>query len=123
VLGAIVALAPELVEGHSTAEAAASLSGLVNLAASQQHLKVLRLDPLPDSAAGVFSEVGVHAELEGDVTGLAGLIRAIETGEPLLSVRALTATVSDPVPHGSAPEVMHIELDVSGYFLPRGTSP
>jgi nitric oxide reductase activation protein len=52
VLSAIVALAPQLVDVHSAAEAQASLSALVSLAASRHGLKLARLDPLPDSAGG-----------------------------------------------------------------------
>jgi Type II secretion system (T2SS), protein M subtype b len=123
VLGAIVGLAPELVDGHSEAEAAASLSGVLNLQASQRHIRVVRLDPLPDSGVGVFGRVTVHAELEGDVGGLAGLLKTIEAGESLLSVSTLVVTAPDPIVRGNSPELLHVELDVSGYYLPRGNGP
>lgn len=121
VLNAIVALAPQLVDVHSAAEAQASLSALVSLAASRHGLKVARLDPLPDSSVGVFNRVTVHAELEGDVAGLAGLLRAVETSEPLLSVVSLAVSAPDPYARPNAPEVLHLEINVSGYYLPRGS--
>jgi Type II secretion system (T2SS), protein M subtype b len=121
VLGEIVALAPQLVDGRSSAEAVASLSGLISLAASRHGLKVLRLDPLPDSATGVFQRVQVHAELEGDVAAVAGMLRAIETGDPLLSIGSLALTPSDPFSPKNTGEVLHIELEVAGYSLPRST--
>src|SRR5881394_2547215 len=78
-LGAVVALAPRLIEGRTAAEAQASLSGLVSLAASRHALRVMRLDPLPDSSAeGVFNRVAVHVELEGDVVGLTRFLGAVE---------------------------------------------
>jgi hypothetical protein len=120
-LGGIVALARVLVDGHTTAEAQASLSGLVSLAANRHALRVVRLDPLPDSSVGVFNRVAVHAELEGDIAGLGGLLKTVESGEPLLSVGALSVTTPDPRSSGKAPELLHLELDVTGYFLPRGT--
>lgn len=120
ILAAIVALAPDLVEGRSTAEAQASLSGLVSLLANRNSLKVLRVDALPDSTLGVFSRVGVHAELEGDATGLAGMLRSLETGQPLLSVPTLALTAPDPA---SRAEALHIEVDVTGLYLPRGERP
>jgi Type II secretion system (T2SS), protein M subtype b len=120
VLTGIVALAPVLVDGHTTAEAQASLSALVSLAANRHALKVVRLDPLADSAAGVFSRVTVHAELEGDIAGLVGLLRAVETSEPLLSIGTLAVSAPDPHANLKAAEVLHFELDVTGYFLPRG---
>ena len=120
VLNSIVALAPKLVEGRSSAEAQASLSGLVSLAASRHGLKVVRVDPLPDSAAGVFRRVVVHAELEGDVAGLAGVLKGLETSQSLLSVTSLGVSSPDPYSRAGVPEVLHLELDVSGYYLPRG---
>ncbi|MGH7612411.1 MAG: type II secretion system protein GspM [Gemmatimonadales bacterium] len=121
VLRGIVGLAPTLVDGHSAAEAAASLSGMVSHAANRHALKVLRLDPLPDSTAGVFSRVSVHAELEGDVAGAARLLRAIERGAPLLSVTALAVSATDPWSRPGTGEVLRVEMDVTGFYLPRAT--
>jgi len=117
VLAAIVGLAPQLVDGHTAADAQASLSGLVTLAANRHNLKIVRLEPQPDSAAGVFSPVRVHAELEGDVRGAAQMLRALETGDPLLSVTSLAISAPDPT---ASVEALHIEIDVAGYYLPRG---
>jgi hypothetical protein len=69
----------------------------------------------------VFRRVTRHAELAGDVAGLAGLLRAVETSEPLLSVVSLAVSAPDPHAHPSTPEVLHLEIDVSGYYLPRGS--
>jgi hypothetical protein len=116
VLAAIVGLAPQLVDGHSAADAQAGLSGLVTLAANRHNLKIVRLEPLPDSAVGVLSPVRLHAVLEGDVWGAAELLRALETGDPLLTVTSLAITTPDPV---ATVEALHIEIDVAGYYLPR----
>lgn len=120
VLNDIVALAPKLVDGRSTADAQASLTALVSLAANRHDLKVVRLDPFPDSSAGVFRRANVHAELEGDIVGFTGFLKAIETAAPLLSIDALGVSVPDPRANPNTPEALHIELDVSGYYLPRG---
>jgi hypothetical protein len=120
VLNDIVALAPKLVDGRSAAEAQASLSALVSLAANRHDLKVVRLDPLPDSSAGVFSRANVHAEMEGDIVGLTGFLKAIETATPLLSIGALAVAAPDPRANPNTPEALHLELDLSGYYLPRG---
>jgi len=116
VLAAIVGLAPQLVDGHSAADAQAGLSGLLTLAANRHNLKIVRMEALPDSGAGVFSPVRVHAEVEGDVRGAAELLRSIETGDPLLTVTSLAITAPDPA---TTVEVLHIEIDVAGYYLPR----
>ena len=116
----IVALAPKLVDGSSSAEAGASLSGLVSLAASRHALRVLRLDPLPDSAAAVFGRVAVRTELEGDLAGLTQFLHALEAGEPVLSATRLAVLAPDPAATGR-PEVLRIEARVEGWYLRRGT--
>jgi len=118
-LGAVVALAPRLVDGRSSAEASASLSALVSLVARRHAVRLVRLDPLPDSAAGAFRRVAVHAELEGDVRGLTRFLRAIETGDPLLTVPALAIHASDPFKQSPGPEALRAEVQVMGFFLPR----
>jgi type II secretion system (T2SS) protein M len=120
-LGAVVALAPRLVDGVTAAEAQASLSGLVSLAASRHGLRIVRLDPLPDSAAdGVFNRVAVHVELEGDVAGLTRFLRAVETGDPLLTLPALSVQATDPGARPNVPEQLKIEATIVGLYLPRG---
>ena len=120
VLGQIVALAPRLVDGHTSAQAQAGLASLVSLAVSRHLLKVVRLDPLPDSGGGrgPFTRVALHAELEGDVAGLTRLLRDVETGDPLLTVTSLSVLAPAPaVPH--AAEALRVELDLAGLYLAR----
>lgn len=117
-LRAIVALAPDLVDGQSSADAQASLGGVVSLVADRHAVKVLRLDPLPDSSSGVFHQVAVHAELEGDLTGVTQVLAVLEKGEPALSVTALAIDSPDPTPHPRSPEALHVALDVVGYYMP-----
>ena len=115
----IVALAPDLVEGEASADAQASLSGLVSLAANRGALKIVRVDPLPDSAAGPFHRVALHVEFEGDMSGLTGLLGTLETHAPILTISAFSLETPDPVPHPRMSEVLHVAMDVSGYYLPR----
>jgi type II secretory pathway component PulM len=119
-LGEVVALAPRLVDGHTAAEAQAALSGVVSLSAGRNALRVLRLDPLPDSATGAFGRVALHAELEGDVAGLTRFLKTVEVGDPLLTVRALSVQAPDPPGRPNVPEQLKIEATVAGLYLPRG---
>lgn len=122
ILGAVVALAPRLIEGRTAAEAQASLSGLVSLAASRHALRVMRLDPLPDSSAdGAFNCVAVHVELEGDIAGLARFLGAIEKGDPLLTLPALSVQATDPNGQPNAAEHLKIEATVVGLYLSRAS--
>lgn len=118
-LAGFVTFAPQLMEGSTQAEASAALVTVVGLVASRSALKVVRLDPAPDSAGGPIRPVRVRGEFEGDITGLASFLRALETGKPLLSVGALAVTAPDPVPRSGTPEMLHIELELTGWFFPR----
>lgn len=118
-LNAIVALAPRLVEGHTQAESQAGLTSLVSMEAGRHALKVVRLDPLPDSATGVFMRVALRAELEGDIAGVVGLVRRIETSDPTLSATGLRISALDPASGKRVPEVLRVEMNVAGYYLPR----
>lgn len=120
-LAAVVSLAPRLTASGSSAEASASLASLVTLAATQHGLKVVRTDPLPDSAAGVFTRVAIHVELEGDIRGLSRMLRAMETGDPLLTVVSLSVDAPASGAARNAPETLRIALTIAGYALPKGT--
>ncbi|MGH7530059.1 MAG: type II secretion system protein GspM [Gemmatimonadales bacterium] len=115
----IVGLAPQLVDGHTAAEAQASLQALVGLAARRHALKVVRFDPLPDSAVGAFNRVALSGELEGDIAGVARLLRSLESASPLLTVTTLGISAPEPAAQPNQPEVLRIELSVAGYYLPR----
>jgi hypothetical protein len=120
-LGPVVALAPRLVDGQTAADAQASLSGLVSLAAGRHALRILRLDPLPDSTAdGVFNHVAVHVEMEGDITGLTRFLGYVERGDPLLTVPALSVQAPDPNGPANSPERLKVEATIVGLYLPRG---
>lgn len=115
----VVALAPKFVDGRTAAEAQAALGGLVSLIAARHRLRVIRLDPLPDSTVAVFGRVALRGELEGDVTGMTGFVKAIETGDPLLTIPSLSVQPTDP--GGRGPEVLRIEARVAGFYLPKRT--
>jgi hypothetical protein len=117
VVRGIVALAPDLVDGETSADAQASLSSLLSLAANRHSLKVVRVDPLPDSAVGVFGTVALHAELEGDLASVTGMVGGLESGAPLLTLTSVAIDAPDPLPHPRSPEALHVALDVQGYYL------
>jgi type II secretion system (T2SS) protein M len=118
-LAEFVALAPQLVDGGTVAEAGANLSALVSLASSRHGVRIVRMDPVPDSADGIFRPVAVHVEAEADVAGLTRLIRAVETGLPVLSLQALTVQSPEPAARSDAPERLHLEATIVGWYLPK----
>jgi hypothetical protein len=61
----------------------------------------------------------VHAELEGDEVGLGRLLRAVETGDPLLTVTSLAVDAPAPAPQRGVPEALRVQLEIVGFYLPR----
>jgi hypothetical protein len=115
---ALVALAPQVLSGSTSAEAGADLSGRMNLATSRAPAKVERLDPLPDSSGeGRLGRVRVHAALETDVRGLIALIRAIDTGNEVLKLDELRVEAREPGTVLRGPEILKVELTVSGWYI------
>jgi hypothetical protein len=119
-LARVLALAPALIEGGTQAEASASLSSTLGLLARDCALRVIRLDPGSESGSGPIRPVSAHLAFEGDVRGVAALLRAIESRQPILRVSAFALTAPDPLPRPLTAETLHVELDVTGWYLPRG---
>jgi len=115
---ALVRLAPKILSGSSSVEAVADLSGRVNRAASDHQAKLERVDPVADSTiAGRLHRATLRAAFECDVRGLVGLLEALELGKAVVSLRDLRVTVVDPSSPDTAPEVLRVELTVTGWFL------
>lgn len=115
----LVAWAPSLVAGKTRAEAVAELSSLISLLAARHHVRVARLDPLPDSAAAPFARVGLRLELASDVAGLSAWLSEVEQGAQLLGVREIQITAPDPAAPATQAETLRAELVVSGWAAPR----
>jgi type II secretion system (T2SS) protein M len=119
---ALLALAPQVLSGATSAEAGADLSGRMNLAASRAPAKVERLDLLPDTSAdgaGRLGRVRLHAALETDIRGLVALIRAIETGEEVLTLDELHVEAREPGVAPRGPELLVVEITVGGWYIRR----
>lgn len=117
---ALLALAPQVLSGATSAEAGADLSGRMNLAASRAPAKLERIDLLPDSSAdGRLGRVRLHAALETDIRGLVALIRAIETGEEVLMLDELHVEGREPGVAPRGPELLVVEITVGGWYIRR----
>jgi hypothetical protein len=117
-LDRFVQVAPNLIGGNSPGEAAASLSGTINLYAEQSSVRLIRLEPIADSTTDVISPVSVVAELEGDVAGLSRFLASVETGLPILTVRDL-AVRSRGTTDRRTPQVLAVAIKLTGWFMPE----
>jgi hypothetical protein len=115
---AVVQLAPALVSGSSPAEAAAALAAELSLAANRHKLKLLATTSVDaDTTAGRLRRVRLHAQLEGDVRGLADLLRTLELSGPVLVVRDLRVSTPAPAQETRLPEVLTMEVTVEGWYF------
>lgn len=118
-LAEVVRLAPLLVEGGTRAEAAAALAGFLSARCAQLGLRVRSVESLPDSSSGPIATVLVHAALEGDAAGVASFLSSVEDGTPLLTILRLRIAAVDPTAPRSTPELLRLDLSISGLFLVR----
>jgi hypothetical protein len=115
---AVVQLAPALVTGTSPADAAAAVAAELGLAASRHKLQIVATTPVDaDTAIGRLRRVRLHAQIEGDVRGLADLVHALAGSNPLLVVRDLRVSAPTPARETHGPEVLTMEVTVEGWYL------
>jgi hypothetical protein len=117
---ALIALAPQVLSGSTSAEAGADLSGRINLAASRAPAKVERLEAVPDSSsAGRLGRARVCAAFETDVRGLAAFLRALDGGggDGSLTLEELRIVAPEPGAPDRGPEILKIEVTVSGWYI------
>lgn len=111
-------LAPWLVAGRSSSEAAAALAGHLSHVAVTQRTRLERSDLVADSArAGDLRRVTLDATLEGDIRGLTGTLGALASLAPVTEVTRLWVTAPDPGQATAGPELLRIELRIRGWYL------
>jgi hypothetical protein len=122
--GRLAELAPKILTGAREAEARSDLAERLSVAAEAQRVRVARTDAVPDSAhAGQLRRVSIEAELEGDTAGMLGLLSALCRGPALLWVADLRVVAVNPTSPETAPEVLHTELTLRGWYLQGGRGP
>jgi hypothetical protein len=111
----LVALAPKLLAGGSTAEASAELSALVGGAATVHRVRIAQQDARADSVASIFTRVVLRVEAEGDAAGVAGWLADLEEGAKLIRVRSLAISASEPAAPPAQAERLRAEVVVEGW--------
>lgn len=118
VQAAFIALAPEILTGGTDAEALADIEGRVSVIAGQHRTKVLRLDGIADSSSVArLKQVRVTVAVESDWGGLVGFLKGLDEDPAAIGVQSLDVTAADPASSSARPEVLHAELELTGWYL------
>jgi len=114
----VLSLAPLIVTGASLAAATAELHGTVAVAAAQSNVRIDAVQLGGDTTRSrTFQRVRIRAEVVGDAGGLASFLSRIERGPPLLRVRELTITQSDPNAPDTRPDAIRAIVVIDGMAL------
>jgi hypothetical protein len=113
-----IALAPLLLRGETPAMGGATLASLIATAATAASVRLGPVQVRSDTMGrGVFSRVGVRAEVTGDVRGIGAFLSALESGSTLLAVRELTISQLEPAASLERAEALHVQLAVEALML------
>ena len=113
-----IALAPLLLRGETPAMGSAVLASLVSTAATAASVRLGPLQVHSDTAArGVFSRIGVRAEVTGDVRGVGAFLSILERGPTLVAVRELTISQLEPAAAPDRAEVLHVTVGAEALML------
>lgn len=107
-----------LLQGDSTALAAANMQALVTALVHRHGGQVRSVQNLPAASSGGLEKIEVQYELSLPLASLKGAIYQLETGQPFLYLDEMdihpeeSAALDGPM---SAPRDLHVELLVRGY--------
>jgi len=115
-----IALAPLLLRGETPAMGSATLASLISTAATAASVRLGPVQVQADTVArGVFSRVGVRAEITGDVRGVSAFLSTLERGPTLVAVRELTIAQREPAAAADRAEALHVTVAVEALMVRR----
>lgn len=110
-------LSQVFLKGKSASQGAASLASILADAGDANGVHFSSLQPEADSTSrSLIVPVTVRASGTGDIRGVAGMLRDLEGGTPLIQVREITVGQSDPAAPADRMEALHVELTVRGLY-------
>ncbi len=114
----VVALAPRILAGSTSAEAMAQLSGQLNHLATAHQSRVLQVEARPDSTrAGDLRRLTIDATFEGDIRGVTAILAELTSGPVVLVPTRLVVTATNPAETNRPVEVLHLELTLVAWYL------
>jgi hypothetical protein len=113
-------LRPVFVSGETIAASSTALTSVVSDAAQANNLKIDALQIETDTTEQRnLLHPTVRGSATGDIRGVAHFLATLEGGVPLLSVRHLAITQSEPQSPNNSPEVLHVEFLVEALGHPN----
>lgn len=114
---ALIGLSAAFFKGRSPDEGAAALAAQVSDAAAENGVHLGSLQPHADSAPNaLLVPISVSTSGTGDIRGIEGMLRDLESSAPLVDVRQLTVSQPDPAAPTDRMEMLHVEITVRGMF-------
>lgn len=115
-----IALDTAILAGHTEAEASASLSAQLNLAADRAGALLQQALPVADSAsAGALRRVTAHATFAGDTRAIARTLQSLAEAPVAMAIRTVRLVAPDPGSPDAVAETLSLELEVSGWYQER----
>lgn len=114
---AFLGIAPAFLKGNAASQGAAMLASVVADAADGNDVHLSSLQPVADtSTRTLVVPVSVHTNGTGDIRGILGMLRDLESGVPVVEVQQLMIAQTDPTAPADHMEMLHVELTVRGLY-------
>ena len=110
-------IAPAFLKGNAASQGAAMLASVVADAADANNVHLSSLQPVADtSSRTLVVPVVVHTSGTGDIRGISGMLRDLESGVPVVEIQQLMIAQSDPTAPADHMEALHVEFTVRGLY-------
>lgn len=114
---AFLGIAPAFLKGNAASQGAAMLASVVADAADANGVHLSSLQPVADTTSRTLVvPVSVHTSGTGDIRGISGMLRDLESGVPVVEVQQLMIAQPDPTAPADHMEMLHVELTVRGLY-------
>jgi hypothetical protein len=114
---AFLGMAPAFLKGSASSQGAAMLASVVADAADANGVHLSSLQPVADtSSRTLVVPVSVHTSGTGDIRGISGMLRDLESGVPIIEVQQLMIAQPDPTAPADHMEMLHVELTMRGLY-------
>jgi len=114
---AFLGISPAFLKGSSANQAAANLGSVVADAAEANGVHVSSIQPAIDSTAHtLIVPVVVRVSGTGDVRGVAGMLRDLEAGTPVVDVQQVTIAQPEPAAPADRMEALHVDMTIRGLY-------